>query len=64
MVGNFLCYTQGSQGHPAYNLAFNLFRPEKQAVWGDTVLLVLPNSSGGQDTLKVGGCAMWVGSDS
>eukprot|EP00882_Tetradesmus_deserticola_P011686 GHRQ01012364.1.p1 GENE.GHRQ01012364.1~~GHRQ01012364.1.p1 ORF type:complete len:311 (+),score=127.78 GHRQ01012364.1:1420-2352(+) len=29
-----------------YNFAHNLFAPEKQAVWGDTVLVLLPNSAG------------------
>jgi hypothetical protein len=54
VVGNFLNY-KGQQGHPAYNFAHNLFAPEKQALWGDTVLVVLPNSAGPSgETLKVG----------
>lgn len=46
LVGSFLLYNQGGQGHPAYNFAANVFAPEKRAVWGDTVLIVLPHSGG------------------
>ena len=53
-MGSFLLYKQGGQGHPAYNFAANVFAPEKRAVWGDTVLVVLPHSGGPEgEVLKV-----------
>jgi hypothetical protein len=53
IVGSFLNY-KGAQGHPGYNFAHNVFAPEKRAVWGDTVLALLPNSAGPKgEVLKV-----------
>jgi hypothetical protein len=54
VIGCFWVY-KGAQGALAYNFAHNVFAPEKRAVWGDTVLVVLPNSAGPEgERLKVG----------
>ncbi|KAF8059389.1 cypD [Scenedesmus sp. PABB004] len=52
VLGNFTAYLRGGQGHPAYNLAANVFAPERRAAWGDTVVLHLPNCAAGGDTFK------------
>lgn len=54
VIGNFRCYISGPYKVPAYNCYANVFTPEKQARWGDTVVLHLPNCSGGKDILPVG----------
>lgn len=53
-LGNILCYLSGDSALP-YNLAANVFSPERQAQWGDTVVLHLPGSGGGADTMEVRG---------
>lgn len=53
VIGNLRCYASGPYKVPAYNCYANVFAPEKMARWGDTVVLHLPNSSGGHDILPV-----------
>lgn len=53
VIGNFRCYASGPYKVFAYNCYANVFTPEKMAQWGDTVVLHLPNCSGGKDILPV-----------
>lgn len=41
LIGNVLAM-KGPYEAPGYNLWHNVFTPEKQALWGDTVRLYLP----------------------